>query len=319
MKILDGHSDLLYDVTRRRLAGERQVLTRHHLPTLQAGGIGGLGLSLWTTVEEDSFWLDHPAWDGWHRTEMMMACAQAEWEETPWLRVVRTAAEARTAMESDRMFAFLTVEGMQPVEDRLERLEQYAEWGVRLGMLTWNEENRLAVGAGGDPEKGLTALGREAVRRMQKMHIIPDVSHASDRTFWDMIDLADGPIVASHSNCRSLCDVRRNLTDAQLRAIRNTGGVVGVNVYHGFIHADPRRQTAAMLAHHAAHMAEVMGPEYVACGFDFCTYLGPGNEGCAGVEDSAESQNFLLELERLGFSAAERQAIALENWLRVLE
>ena len=174
-------------------------------------------------------------------------------------------------------------------------------------------------GAGGNPDRGLTELGREAVRRMQRLNILPDVSHTSDRSFWDIMDLAEGPVIASHSNCRALCDVRRNLTDEQLRAIRDTGGVVGVNVSHDFVHKEPRQQTAAMLARHAAHMAEVMGPEHVACGFDFCEYFGPGYEGCEGMEDCGQAQNFFFELERIGFSEAERQAIASENLLRVLE
>ncbi len=314
--MIDGHADLLYDVVRRRVAGERQVLEGHHLRHLREGEVRGLGLSLWTTAEEGTFW---PAdWDGWQRTEAMMAAFQAELAEAPWLAPVRTAEEARGAAEAGKVFAFLAVEGMAPVGDRLERLERYARWGVRLGMLTWNEENLLAAGAGADPAHGLTPLGREAVRRMEKLGIIPDVSHTSDRSFWDILELGSGPIVASHSNCRALCDVHRNLTDDQLRAIRDTGGVVGVNVTPAFIHKDPRQQTAAMLARHAAHMAEVMGTAHIVCGFDFCWYLGPGNEGCAGLENSAQSGNFFTELERMGFSTAERQAIAWDNWLRIL-
>ena len=317
--IFDGHSDLLFDVTRRRLAGEDHVLERRHLQRLQAGRIGGLGLSVWVTAEPDSFWMEHPEWDGWRRTEEMMACAAAELAECPWLVPVRRAAEARKAREDGKRFAFLVIEGMEPVGDRLERLEQYARWGTRVGMLTWNEENLLATGAGGDPDRGLTALGREALRRMQRLGILPDVSHTSDQTFWDILKQAEGPVIASHSNCRALCNVRRNLTDDQLRAIRDTGGVVGVNVYHRFVHAEPRQQTAAMLARHAAHMAEVMGPEHVACGFDFCEYFGPGNEGCEGMENCGQTGNFFFELERVGFSAAERQAIAEDNLLRVLD
>lgn len=317
--IFDGHSDLLFDVTRRRLAGEDHVLERRHLQRLQAGRIGGLGLSVWVTAEPDSFWMEHPEWDGWRRTEEMMACAAAELAECQWLVPVRRAAEARKAREDGKRFAFLVIEGMEPVGDWLERLEQYARWGTRVGMLTWNEENLLATGAGGDPDRGLTALGREALRRMQRLGILPDVSHTSDQTFWDILKQAEGPVIASHSNCRALCNVRRNLTDDQLRAIRDTGGVVGVNVYHRFVHAEPRQQTAAMLARHAAHMAEVMGPEHVACGFDFCEYFGPGNEGCEGMENCGQTGNFFFELERVGFSAAERQAIAEDNLLRVLD
>lgn len=318
MMIFDGHADLLYDVTKWRQAGEDRVFERRHLPRLQAGQIGGLGLSIWTTVEQDSIWSAHPDWDGWRRTEEMMACAREELAECPWLALVRTAAEARKAQAEGKLFAFLSVEGMEPVGDRLERLEQYAQWGVRMGMLTWNEENLLACGAGGDPDRGLTALGREAVRRMQRLNILPDVSHTSDRSFWDIMDLAEGPVIASHSNCRALCDVRRNLTDDQLRAIRDTGGVVGLNVHHAFVHADPARQTAKTLAYHAAHMAEVMGIEHVACGFDFCEFMGPGNEGAEGLESCAHIKNLFYWLERLGMSRREREMIARENFLRVL-
>ena len=112
MMIFDGHADLLYDVTKWRQAGEDRVFERRHLPRLQAGQIGGLGLSIWTTVEQDSIWSAHPDWDGWRRTEEMMACAREELAECPWLALVRTAAEARKAQAEGKLFAFLSVEGM---------------------------------------------------------------------------------------------------------------------------------------------------------------------------------------------------------------
>ena len=102
--------------------------------------------------------------------------------------------------------------------------------------------------------------------------MVPDVSHLGERSFRDLLEVSQGPVIASHSNCRALCDVRRNLTDEQLRAIRDRGGVVGLNSYHGFVHADREQQTVETLARHAAHMAEVMGPEHVGCGFDFCFF-----------------------------------------------
>ena len=97
--IFDGHSDLLYNVTRRRLAGENCVLERRHRQKLRKGRIGGLGLSLWVTAEPDSFWAAYPGWDGWRRTEEMMACFQAELADSPWLVPVRTAAEASALKE----------------------------------------------------------------------------------------------------------------------------------------------------------------------------------------------------------------------------
>ena len=131
--------------------------------------------------------------------------------------------------------------------------------------------------------------------------------------------MAHGPVIASHSNCRALCAVPRNLTDDQLRAIRDTGGIVGLNVHHAFVHEDPAQQTAQMLARHAVHMAEVMGVEHVACGFDFCEFFGSGNDGAQGLEDCSGTGNLFFWLEKLGMSAREREMIARENFLRVLQ
>ncbi|WP_295582115.1 dipeptidase [uncultured Oscillibacter sp.] len=319
--IFDGHSDLLYDVTRRRLAGEDHVLERHHLPRLQAGNIEGLVLAVWTSAAQgQTFWEEVPGADSDSaRTERMCAAALAEFAECPWLSVVRTAGEAAAARAAGKRYAFLGIEGMAAIGGDLSGIDRYAAFGARLGMLTWNEENQLAAGAGGDPKKGLTDLGRQAVRRMEALGMLVDVSHLGDGGFWEVMDLCRGPVIASHSNCRRLCPAARNLTDDQFRAIRDTGGVVGLNVYHGFVHADPAEQTAQTLARHAVHMAEVMGVEHVACGFDFCEFFGPGNEGAAGLEDCSCTGNLFYWLERFGMTRRERELIARENFLRVLE
>lgn len=317
--MFDGHSDLLYDVTRRRLAGERCVLEQRHLSNLKRGGIEGLVLALWTSSDSDTFWQEYPGTEtAAARTELMMRCARVEFMEAPWLEIVRTAAGAERARQEEKLYAFLAVEGMEAIGGDIAGVDRYVEFGARIGMLTWNEENLLATGAKGAPQNPLTELGRQTVRRMQDLDMIVDVSHLNDGGFKDVIRLAQGPVIASHSNCRKLCDVRRNLTDDQLRAIRDTGGIVGVNVHHAFVHAEPERQTVEMLARHAAHMADVMGIEHVACGFDFCEFFGPGNEGVQGMGDCSQSGNFLLELEKLGMTARERELVARENLLRVL-
>lgn len=308
--VFDGHADLLYDVTRRRLAGETHVLELRHLSRLRAGRVEGMVLSLWAHPENGLSYQEE--------TEKILACAAEEFAECPWLEVVRTVAEAEAARVDGKLYAFLSVEGMAAVGSDLSRIDAYAAFGARMGMLTWNEENTLATGAGGDPEKGLTNLGKQAVRRMEALGMLVDVSHLNVGGFWDVMDLASGSVIASHSNCRALCDVPRNLTDDQLRAIRDSGGVVGINVYHGFVHGDPQRQTVEMLARHAAHMAEIMGVEHVACGFDFCEYFGPGNDGAVGMEDCSRIGNFFAELEKLGMTEKERGMIARENFLRVL-
>ena len=142
MMIFDGHADLLYDVTKWRQAGEDRVFERRHLPRLQAGQIGGLGLSIWTTVEQDSIWSAHPDWDGWRRTEEMMARAREELAECPWLALVRTAAEARKAQAEGKLFAFLSVErGLMdstcpPISSYLRRVIVYSTGATVAGVGT---------------------------------------------------------------------------------------------------------------------------------------------------------------------------------------
>ena len=317
--VFDGHSDLLYDVTRRRLAGETHVLEQHHLDRLRRGGIEGLVLALWygRGGGDETFWKDaSPSAGPAQRLEIMLNCARDEFAECPWLAAVRTAEEAAAAKTNGKIYAFLCIEGMEGLGGP-EDLDRLAAMGLRLGMLTWNEENLFAAGAAQDPAKGLSPLGRRMVRRMEDLDIVMDVSHLNGGSFWDVMKLARSPVIASHSNCRHLCDVPRNLTDEQLRAIRDSGGVVGLNIHHAFVHQDPARQTAETLALHAAHMAEVMGMEHVACGFDFCEFMGPGNDGAAGLEDCGCVPNFLRCLERLGMSPAERAMIAKGNLLRI--
>lgn len=316
--VFDGHSDLLYDVARRRLAGETHVLERRHLDRLRRGGVEGLVLALWYgRGGGQTFWEAVPGAESpAKRLELMLSCAQAEFDECPWLAVVRAAEEAEAARAEGKIYAFLAIEGMEGLQGP-EELDRLAALGLRLGTLTWNEENRFAAGAAQDPAKGLTPLGRQAIRRMEELGMIVDVSHLNDGGFWDVIKLSRGPVIASHSNCRALCGVPRNLTDGQLRAIRDSGGVVGLNVHHAFVHREAAKRTAETLARHAAHMAEVMGIEHVACGFDFCEYMGPGNDGAAGLEDCGHIPVLFRCLERLGMSQAERAMIARDNLMRI--
>ena len=189
--IFDGHADLLYDVTRRRLAGETHTLERNHLERLRRGGVEGLVLALWVRDTEATFW--NTATDG-GRTERMLSCAKEEFAECPWLSVVRTAADAEEARAEGKLYAFLSVEGMAAVGEDPRWLDRYAAFGARMGMLTWNEENRLATGAKGDPSNGLTALGRETLRRMEELNMILDVSHLNDGGFRDVMRLTNKPI-----------------------------------------------------------------------------------------------------------------------------
>ena len=308
--IFDAHSDLWSDVTARREAGERNVLERCHLPAMAEGGVEGAVFVLWADPIGGRDYVT--------ATARLLAGMKAELAECGRVQLVRSWAELQEARRQKKFYIVLGVEGMAAIGDRPAGVAWYYDHGVRWGMLTWNEENALATGTGGPAGNGLTAAGRQALRRMEELGMVVDVSHLSDGSFRDVAALAQGVVVASHSNCRKLCDVPRNLTDDQLRAIRDMGGVIGVNAYHGFVHKERAHQNVEMLARHAAHIIDVCGVEHLGCGFDFCQYLGPGNDPIPDMTGPAQAPRLLEVLRRMGLREDEVEQVARGNWLRVL-
>ena len=308
--IFDAHSDLWSDVTERREAGERNVLERCHLPAMAEGGVEGAVFVLWADPIGGRDYVT--------ATARLLAGMKAELAECGRVQLVRSWAELQEARRQKKFYIVLGVEGMAAIGDRPAGVDWYHDHGVRWGMLTWNEENALATGTGGPAGNGLTAAGRQALRRMEELGMVVDVSHLSDGSFRDVAALAQGVVVASHSNCRKLCDVPRNLTDDQLRAIRDMGGVIGINAYHGFVHKERAHQNVEMLARHAAHIIDVCGVEHLGCGFDFCQYLGPGNDPIPDMTGPAQAPRLLEVLRRMGLREDEVEQVARGNWLRVL-
>ena len=186
---------------------------------------------------------------------------------------VLTCADILRNREAGRISALLSIEDAEPLQGRMERLDEFYGMGVRMMSLTWNYENSLGFPNSKDPDimgRGLKPFGIEAVRRMNELGIVVDVSHLSDGGFWDVVRHTDRPFVASHSNCRDLCGMPRNLTDEMLRALGDRGGVAGLNYYPFFLHGRGDKFTALEdLVRHARHMVNVAGIDAVGLGSDF--------------------------------------------------
>lgn len=317
MQCFDAHSDILTDVTVRRLAGETDVLRRWHLPRLRRGGEEGAVFVIWVDPPYD---VDHAA-----RTRDIMRCAAAELAECPDVRVVRTLAEVEAAKKEGLFYVFLGIEGLAAIGEDVGKINDYYDFGCRHAILVWNEANALAAGANSGETYGLTAAGKKAARLVQDKGMVLDVSHLNEAGFWDVAKLATKPFIASHSNCKALCDVPRNLTDAQLRAIRDSGGVVGLNAYTIFTAPDPKEANVEGLARHAAHMIDVMGIDHVGCGFDFSEFLSAEtassmSDECTqlpGLWDASEVPNLFAALAKMGLRQDELEKIAFRNFHRV--
>lgn len=320
MHCFDAHSDIWTDVTVRRLRGETDVVRRRHLDRLKRGGVEGSIFVIWV---DPPYTADYAA-----RTKQIMDCAAAEIAESTAFRIVHTYDEMMQAQADGVFYVFIGVEGMAAIGSDLGGIDRYYEFGARHAILTWNEANDLGAGALSGKDYGLTEVGRQAARKVQDRGMILDVSHLNEAGFWDVAKLATRPFIASHSNCKALCDVPRNLTDDQLRAIRDAGGVVGLNSFNLFIDRDPAKQTVEMLARHAAHMIDVMGIDHVGCGFDFCEFIeseetmksmtDSGSAVTIGLEDCSHISNLVSCFEKMGMHPDELEKIARGNFQRIV-
>ncbi len=184
-----------------------------------------------------------------------------------------TAGQIEALNRQGSAAALLSLEGAELIDCDLNRLQHLREDGFRMSTLTWNHDNALAGCHLGD--MGLTSRGKDFVRVAQELGIYIDVSHLSDRAFFDLLDVTAKPIVASHSNCRTLCSHSRNLTDDQLRQIAQTGGTVGLNLYVPFV---GENADFSDLRRHLEHMLHLCGENHVALGGDLdgCDLLPQG-------------------------------------------
>lgn len=215
-----------------------------------------------------------------------------------------------------KMSAILTIEDGVFVEDRIERIQEVYDKGVRLITLLWNFENSLGYPSSDNRQAhnlGLKPMGIEAVELMNQLGMIVDVSHMSEGGFYDVAQYSKAPFVASHSCARALCNHRRNLTDHQLKTLGSKGGLVGVNFAPFFLKDDCEYAEIGQVIRHMRHMADKAGIESVGLGSDF-----------DGIDDAGEIKNYegyirILEKMEGVFTDDEIDKICSGNALRVMK
>src|SRR5690606_33581320 len=203
-------------------------------------------------------------------------------------------------------------------------LEVLYQAGLRSLGITWSRPNIFGTGvpfafpSSPDIGPGLTDAGKALVAACNRLGILVDLSHLNETGFWDVAKLSDAPLVATHSGAHALCASARNLTDRQLDAVRDSGGIVGVNFHVGFLRADGQRDGATTslteIVRHVDYMVERMGIDHVALGSDF---NGAAISGVRRVV--AGLTNGLDWLDAAGYDDAALRQIAYGNWLRVLD
>ncbi len=231
-----------------------------------------------------------------------------------YLSIARTPGDLYEDKRHGRKSIMLGIENGLALNGQLQTLQHFAQRGIVYMTLCHNGDNDICDSAKGcNTHNGVSRFGEQVIREMNRLGIMVDLSHASEKSFYDALEISSTPIVCSHSSSRALCDHPRNLTDEQMRALAAKGGVAQTTLYHGFLKAGDEEATILDAIAHLEHAIKVMGIDHVGLGTDF-----DGDGGIRGLADSSELINFTRQLLARRYSERDIQKIWGGNFLRVM-
>lgn len=290
--VFDLHCDTILHVLGRDFQGSGSLLENGgHIDLRRAGTLSGYAQCFACYTSTCGWWEELPGgMDVIRAFERELAAFSREMEKNrDHIAQAYTPEEIEQNREDGKMSAILTIEGPAGFGFDPALLEDLYKIGFRISTLGWNEKNPLTGShkTGG----GLTSRGREYVREAQRLGILVDVSHISDEGFWDIMEITEAPVIASHSNSRAVCNVSRNLTDDMFRAICQTGGVAGFNLCAQFVGENPDLDTAC---DHILHFLELDPTgKHIALGGDL-DGISEMPKGFTGVQDYPKLADRLL-------------------------
>ncbi len=243
--------------------------------------------------------------------------------------LIKTKDQLQTVVKENKIGIILSFEGLDPIGNDIKLLKIFYELGVRAAGLVWSRRNYVADGCSFSPVEegqrgGLTKFGVKAVRKMEEMNMLIDVSHLNDEGFWDIMKFTNRPFIASHSDVRNIHDRMRNLTDEQIKAIAERNGVIGINAYKNIAGVKEGEDPIKKLADHVEYMANLVGPSHVGFGFDLCNSyyeselkfkFEPHNSD--SLDSHADAVLITEELLRRGMSEEDVKLIIGGNFYRI--
>lgn len=334
--VFDGHNDTLLDLVRPGKGGGRSFFEsseRGHLdlPRAKKGGFGGGFFAIFVPQVKEKKRkgpqkMGQPVDTNYAQQvtrEMIDLLFALECQADGDLKVIRDSDDLAECLDSDVVAALLHFEGAEAIEPDLSNLADYYDSGLRSLGLTWSRPNEFAYGVpfefpkSPDTGPGLTPAGKDLVKACNELGIVVDLSHLNERGFWDVSEINEAPLVATHSAVHALCQSTRNLTDDQLDAIGASGGVVGINFHVGFLRSDGKSEAdtpLSVIARHAQYVADRIGVDHVALGSDFDGATMP-----APLGDVSGLPKLMASLRDAGFDDDALNKIGHRNWQRVLK
>ncbi|RQD75443.1 MAG: membrane dipeptidase [Candidatus Syntrophonatronum acetioxidans] len=305
--IIDGHCDTVHNflMPASEYSFNKKNLKGHiDLPRLREGGVKVQVFALYVESK-------YNPWRSLERCLELYECFMQTAEDNQGeIELARSLEKVIKICNEGKIAALLSIEGGEVLQGRLEILRVLYRLGIRMLTLTWNHRNQLGDGVyekvtGG----GLTRFGRDVVKEMNKIGMIIDVSHLSEPGFWDVLEISEYPVIASHSNTAALCSHPRNLKDEQIKALGERGGLVGVNFCPSFVSVE--NPCLSVLLDHIDHIVNLTGIEHVGIGSDFDGI----DKAIEGLDDVSSINNITYGLLNRGYGKRDIKKIWGENYL----
>ena len=310
--VFDAHCDFLYETVHDgRPFDQRLRVGRVDLPRLMAGGVTAQVFAIW------DYWAELPAEQGPTLQALSQVGAFYRMADLCPDRFVPAtrSAEVERAKAEGKVAGILGLEGAEPLAGKLGLLRTFYQLGVRNLGLTWNYRNQAGDGVGVADPGGLTDFGRALVREAERLGMMVDIAHLPPRGVEDVLEVAQGPVIDSHANAYALCGHPRNLSDAQLEAVADSGGVVCVVFVPKFITPGAAQASLDGLLDHIDYIAGRIGVDHVGLGSDFDGYEGE----TLGLEDASCLPRLTAGLVARGYDETSVRQILGLNLLRVFE
>lgn len=305
--IIDMHCDSVLEAFQEnRKMSDRSTTGHFDLPRMQEAGVKIQFFALFPGITaslsplKQALILGDYFWEQYEESQEIM-------------QLITSHQSLLQLLDSKKCGALLTVEGGEILEGDIRMLKVLYRMGVRSLCLTWNNRNEIADGvAEMQTGGGLTLFGREVVKKMNKLGMIVDVSHIAEKGFWDVLELSEDPIIASHSNSQAVWDHPRNLTDEQIKGIAQKKGVIGLNFVADFL--GEQGSGFDQLLRHIDHICDLVGDDYLGFGSDF-----DGTDNLlAGIDDVTIYPELISFLKKRNYKDTTIRKICGENCLRVL-
>lgn len=334
MLTFDGHNDLLLNLWLNHRDAPVDAfyngIAQGHLdfPRMQQGGFFGGLFAIFVPPQA------YIAQIAPHLADAPYQPLEIMWQQLGILRLIAEEPQGRArlcrsaadiaACRADGVLALVAhIEGADALDAEGEQLQAFYDAGVRSIGPFWNLPNRFGTGVTGsfpgspDSGPGLTEAGKALIKQANALNMLIDVSHMNEKAFWQTAELSASPLVATHSNAHALCAQPRNLTDAQLAAIRDSGGMVGINFGNAFLRADGKRDGDTPLSdiiRHYERLSAIMGEDCVGLGSDFDGISTP-----EALKDVTGLPRLFAAFRDAGYDQDRLEKLASRNWQRLLQ